>query len=843
MSEWRLGQAMPVELRGDFEIVRADGRPYERDEWPLVRSITSGEEVVDEEYFTILPDGSRLTVHCSSSPIYDAAGRIVAGVLLMDDVSAQKRVEERLASHANLVDNIEDAVIATDGRFVVTAWNPGAERLYGQTADEVVGRHVNDVIQTELSDAEKAARSRLIAEKGRSRIEVVAYRADGTPVDVELVNVAIRGPGGEVTGYLGIHRDISERKRAEHSLRESQRRTETILESITDEFYALDRAWRFTYLNGRAFARMRQVTSARTRDELLGTSVFEVLPGEKGSSAHREMLRALGEQKATYFEYRFRGTDTWREIHAYPSEEGLSVYSREITDRKRAEEERARRLRQQALVAELGRRALASSDLQALMDDAVALVARTLDVELAGVAEIAATGEGVILRAGVGWRLGVVGSRIGRTGRDSQVGYTLLRGEPVISEDQANDPRFRPSAIAREHEVVSALSVTIATVDEPFGVLEALSTRRRRFSEGDVSFVQAVANVLARATDRGRAQQRLGEVREVERRRIARDLHDEALQGLTDALVQTNRGRSAGLDAKAAGRLAATLQGVSQQLRGAIYDLRLTDAERRPFPDALRAEVDVHRAIAVDYEISLEMAADIPTELPANHSRQLLRIVGEALTNARRHSGARHVQVSARGFEGRLRVDVTDDGHGFDPAGERPGAYGAGIEGMRERAALVDGDLDIQSRPGNGTTVRLELRPPEHEAPRTRARILLVEDHTAVREAIAAMLARESDLDVVGQAASLAEARPMLEDIDVAVVDLRLPDGFGGDLIRELRTVNPQARALVLSASIDPVDIARSVESGAADTLDKTAHLDELVDAVRRLHRGAASRR
>jgi DNA-binding NarL/FixJ family response regulator len=135
--------------------------------------------------------------------------------------------------------------------------------------------------------------------------------------------------------------------------------------------------------------------------------------------------------------------------------------------------------------------------------------------------------------------------------------------------------------------------------------------------------------------------------------------------------------------------------------------------------------------------------------------------------------------------------------------------------------------------------VRIELPLSERDGgPVGQIRVLVVEDHAAVREAIAAMLEREPDLEVVGQAASLAEARGLLDDVDVAVLDLGLPDGYGGDLIKELRAVNRRAQALVLSGSLDRADIARAVESGAAGTLNKTVHLDELVDAVRRLRRG-----
>ncbi len=107
-----------------------------------------------------------------------------------------------------------------------------------------------------------------------------------------------------------------------------------------------------------------------------------------------------------------------------------------------------------------------------------------------------------------------------------------------------------------------------------------------------------------------------------------------------------------------------------------------------------------------------------------------------------------------------------------------------------------------------------------------------------MREALAARFAREPEFRVVGQAASLAAARTMLADVDVAVIDLGLPDGYGGDLIEELRRENPQAQGLVLTASLDRADLARAVESGAAGALDKTARLDEVVDAVRRLRAG-----
>ena len=351
--------------------------------------------------------------------------------------------------------------------------------------------------------------------------------------------------------------------------------------------------------------------------------------------------------------------------------------------------------------------------------------------------------------------------------------------------------------------------------------------------------MQAVANVLASAVERSRAHERLLEVLEEERRRIARDLHDEALQSLAHALALAGRARSASGVGAPPDELSAALKSVGEQLRAAIYDLRLGGERRTPFPQLLESLVAVHRAIAVDPEIELDLRGGIPAGPLGATGTETLRILGEALTNARRHARARRVRVSVWSSDGKLHAEVSDDGRGFDPA-ERPAPVaGHGIAGMRERAALLHGRLDIVGDPTTGTTVRLEvpLRP-AHERAAEQVRVLLVEDHAAVREAIAGMFERESDLTVVGQAQSLAEARELLHGVDVAVLDLALPDGDGIALIPELEAASPGAQVLVLSANLDRAQTARAIDAGAAGALDKTADLDQVVDAIRRIRAG-----
>ena len=119
-------------------------------------------------------------------------------------------------------------------------------------------------------------------------------------------------------------------------------------------------------------------------------------------------------------------------------------------------------------------------------------------------------------------------------------------------------------------------------------------------------------------------------------------------------------------------------------------------------------------------------------------------------------------------------------------------------------------------------------------------RLVLVEDHTVFRQAMTMALNQEADLEVVGGAGTLAEARALLAQTpaDVAVVDIDLPDGSGIDLIREEIKPGGLAQVLVLTASATRMDLARAIEAGASGVLHKTTPLPEIVDAVRRLCAG-----
>ncbi len=120
------------------------------------------------------------------------------------------------------------------------------------------------------------------------------------------------------------------------------------------------------------------------------------------------------------------------------------------------------------------------------------------------------------------------------------------------------------------------------------------------------------------------------------------------------------------------------------------------------------------------------------------------------------------------------------------------------------------------------------------------SRVLLVDDHATFREPLAFMFDREPEFEVVAQAGSVGEASQMLEGVDLAIVDLDLPDGDGTQLIGQLRAANPHGMVLVLTASVEREAYARAVEAGAAGVLHKSVRIKDVVGASKRLLAGEA---
>jgi signal transduction histidine kinase len=232
--------------------------------------------------------------------------------------------------------------------------------------------------------------------------------------------------------------------------------------------------------------------------------------------------------------------------------------------------------------------------------------------------------------------------------------------------------------------------------------------------------------IITDLTDRKRAEatrldlmKRVISAEDDERRRVARELHDETGQSLTALLVglRAIEGQAVTVDVQSAARrlravAAQTVDDVGRLARGlhptVLDDLGLAEAVRRHGNDWTRSF-----GVAID----LRFPAAIPHPLPPFVQTTMYRILQEALTNVARHAHAHAVGVELR-YEGTLlELVVRDDGVGFDAGTARREMSGLGLHGMRERVALLDGSFDIESAPGRGTVVRARLPAPPRPGP------------------------------------------------------------------------------------------------------------------------------
>jgi PAS domain S-box-containing protein len=232
-------------------------------------------------------------------------------------------------------------------------------------------------------------------------------------------------------------------------------------------------------------------------------------------AAMQEALRTRTPQRVQYRLLPKPGADErWIETLATVVVDGgepvkLLGICRDVTDRAKVHRELRIRAKQQEAVARLGAQALTELGLQRFFDDCVKTIADTLDVELVKILELVPGDAELLLRAGTGWMPGLVGTALVSTDRNSQAGYTLASGGPVIVANLASETRFDGQSLLHQHGAVSGLTIPIAGRDgRTYGVLGAHATKRRNFSENDVSFLAAVANMIAGAIQRRQLDQR-----------------------------------------------------------------------------------------------------------------------------------------------------------------------------------------------------------------------------------------------------------------------------------------------------------------------------------------------
>jgi two-component system, NarL family, sensor kinase len=397
--------------------------------------------------------------------------------------------------------------------------------------------------------------------------------------------------------------------------------------------------------------------------------------------------------------------------------------------------------REARLLARIVETISAGLDLEEILRGIAALTTETTQTDVCFVYLLDEAGERLVLRGATPPFHRMAGQVELKMG-EGVSGWVAAHGRPaVITEDKLSDQRYKHIPALGREDFTSLASVPILAKPVPgkphrlVGVLNVHTRGRREFTDADVQLLGWMAGLMAGGIENARlhrmlaqreeAMERFAErivlAQETERRRLAGEIHD----GISQRVVSLSFHLSAAADAVTTSPdvTAREIAAAQRLAEAALDEARFAIAGLHPpvLDDlGLAASLEsLARSIP-----QLEVHAEVrPCELPAHVATSVYRIAQEALQNVVKHAGARTARLRLLSHDGTIVLEVEDDGQGFDitPAQGHPdegqtdqgqtdqGPAGYGLPGMRERAELLGGTLEVKSRPGQGTLLRLRF--------------------------------------------------------------------------------------------------------------------------------------
>lgn len=687
----------PAEVLGKrrWEI---DGAQADSASWAQHKALVQAHQSFREfEYSRRMPDGNLMHISVSGRPQFSAQGAFLGYLGVANNISKRISAEQVLRERENQLRNANEklntliessplSIYTRDRNGLLLSWNAAAEKTYGWTAAEVIGKPL-PTVPDEMREESDQLRERLLNGEQFIGLETHRCRRDGSKVYVNGYLSPLRDAAGNINGIITIIADITERKRAQQMLLQREQQFRDLVELSSDWYWEQDAELRYTFISPGW-----QEKSALGTNALLGKTRWELpitgVSGEQWRAHRAQLARREPFRDFTYESVDKNGYPRWTSVSGKPIFDksgrllGYRGTGRDISDAVRAERllrESESRLREAQRMARLGgwERDLANDAL--IWSDEMF---RIFEIDPA---------------------------------RFSGSYHTQIAA--VHPDDRANVAKVYARSMRERvpYEIKLRLLMADGRIKHVYEHGRTIYDRhgqavRSRGIMQDISKQQQVETELR--TYAGRLQnmaRRLGEAQEVERRRLAAELHDGvssslAAIGLNLALLQ--RQLPGGDPASIQQRLSALIELIDEakgKAKDISIDLRPLLLEERGLISALE---DYARKFQANTGIAVKLKNAVSGQrLPAEKKIALFRIAQEALTNCAKHAQASAVAIELNTSADHLLLSIADDGIGINLTDPNLAKPGLGLLSMQERAEAIGGKWQIESTPGNGTRV------------------------------------------------------------------------------------------------------------------------------------------